>query len=119
MSETNVVVLLSGDLIFASRVRGAAQNAGLEFVIAGNLPQRSDIQWVIVDLATRGGAVDGLMEACQQHCPDAKVLAFGPHVQVAKLEKAKAAGIPHVISRGQFDRALGTLFVNEETKGTD
>lgn len=107
---TPVVVFLSGDLMFASRVRAAAQNKGYEFQLVGTLPDQSDIRWVIVDLATRSGAVDGLMEQCQRVCPDASVLAYGPHVQVAKLEKAKQAGIPAVITRGQFDRSLGTLF---------
>lgn len=107
------VVFLSGDLMFASRVRGAAQAKGLEFKLAGALPDQSGIRWVIVDLATRSGAVEGLMEQCRQQCPDATVLAYGPHVQVAKLEKARQAGIPVVITRGQFDRSLGSLFVPE------
>jgi hypothetical protein len=110
LAEEPAVVFLSGDLMFASRVRGAAEAAGLGFQLTGSLPEDRMIRWVIVDLATRSGSVDGLMQRCQQVCPDAKVLAYGPHVQVAKLEKAKQAGIPVVITRGQFDRSLGSLF---------
>ena len=106
----SAVAFLSGDLMFASRVRGAAESAGLDFHFGGSLPPCDDLDWVIVDLSTRSGAVDGLMQQCQQHCPDAKVIAYGPHVQVARLDKARQAGIPTVITRGQFDRSLSTLF---------
>ena len=109
-AEEPAVVFLSGDLMFASRVRAAAEAAGLDFQLSGSLPEGRLIWWVIVDLATRSGAVEGLMQRCEQVCPDAKVLAYGPHVQVGKLEKAKQAGIPVVITRGQFDRSLGSLF---------
>lgn len=106
-----IAAFLSGDLIFASRVRGAAEANDLEFYFGGSLPDgETDIRFVIVDLATRSGVVDGLMETCAQRCPGAKVMAFGPHVQVARLEKARGAGIPLVITRGQFDRSLATLF---------
>ena len=48
--RSSAVVFLSGDLMFASRVRGAAEAAGLEFHLAGSLPDVDDIEWVIVDL---------------------------------------------------------------------
>jgi hypothetical protein len=111
--EVGAAVFLSGDLMFASRVRAAADAAGVDFQLATSLPDRTDIRWVIVDLATRSGALDGLMDRCRQVCPDATVLAYGPHVQVAKLEKARLAGVPIVLTRGQFDRSLGSLFENE------
>ncbi|MCA9136528.1 MAG: hypothetical protein KDB00_07210 [Planctomycetales bacterium] len=103
-------VLLSGDLMFASRVRGAAEAAGLDFQMAGALPDKQGIEFVIVDLATRSSVVDGLMDSCRRICPQARVIAFGPHVQVARLDDARAAGIPVVLTRGQFDRELGGLF---------
>ncbi|MEO1618325.1 MAG: histidine kinase [Planctomycetota bacterium] len=102
---------MSGDLLFASRVKGAAEAADLRFSLAGKLPAEPEaIAWVIVDLATRAGVVEGLMSQCEQVCPDARVLAYGPHVQVDRLERARSAGIPTVITRGQFDRALPELF---------
>ena len=105
------VVFLSGDLLFASRVRGAAEAAGLRFVLSGKLPEDADpIAWVIVDLATRSGILAGLMDQLNARCPDANVLAYGPHVQTERLENAREAGIPTVITRGQFDRALPELF---------
>lgn len=104
------VVFLSGDLMFASRVRAAAEAADWTFQLAGSLPEEADIALVIVDLSTRSGALDGLMERCHAICPDARVIAYGPHVQVARLDAAKQAGVPIVLTRGQFDRSLSQLF---------
>ena len=108
MADPGSVLFLSGDLIFASRVRAAATANGREFQLSGSLPDEcQDVAFVIVDLSSRSKAVEGLMEACQRHCPDARVLAYGPHVQVARLKAAREAGIPTVLTRGQFDAALG------------
>lgn len=112
--SSDAVVFLSGDLMFASRVRAAAEASDLDFHFGGTVPDiEAEIAWVIVDLATRSGAVDGLAETCQQKCPEAKLVAFGPHVHVARLEKARAAGIPTVLTRGQFDRVLASLFSSD------
>ncbi|TWT98648.1 histidine kinase [Stieleria varia] len=106
------VVFLSGDLMFASRVRAAAQANDLEFVLATQMPtELSEIRFVILDLATRSKLTETLVEQCGQLCPEAKLIAFGPHVQVSRLDAARAAGIPTVMTRGQFDRELaGKLF---------
>jgi hypothetical protein len=109
-SQHRCVVFLSGDLMFASRVRAAAESAGYEFQFASSLPEQGDVAWVVVDLATRSGVVEGLMEQHANVCPGARVVAFGPHVQTGKLEKARQAGIPVVVTRGQFDRSLSSLF---------
>ncbi|MEO1524824.1 MAG: histidine kinase [Planctomycetota bacterium] len=114
VEQVSAVVLLSGDLMFASKVKGAAEAAGYEFHFGGAIPETdSEVMWVIVDLATQSKVVDGLVEVCSEKCPRARLLAFGPHVQVARLEKARAAGIRTVLTRGQFDRSLATLFQSE------
>ena len=105
-----VAVFLSGDLMFASRIKSAAQAAGYEFKMGASVPDCPNIRLVIVDLATRFAAVASLMETCRQCCPDAQVVAFGPHVQTDRLEQARQAGIPSVLTRGKFDRDLGELF---------
>jgi len=105
------VLMLSGDLMFASRVRGAAEAAGYRFQLSGDLPaDASSAAWIVVDLATRSSVVPGLAQRCQAVCPQARIIAYGPHVQVERLETARASGIPTVVTRGQFDRSLSTLF---------
>jgi hypothetical protein len=110
-SRSPAVVFLSCDLIFASRVQGAAENAGLDFVLSGKMPDdAAHARFVVLDLATMSKLSAGLKELCDQACPDAKLIAYGPHVQVAKLDQARSAGIEIVMTRGQFDHALPTLF---------
>ncbi|SMP70645.1 hypothetical protein SAMN06265222_11396 [Neorhodopirellula lusitana] len=109
--STGEVVFLSGDLIFASRVRAAAENGGRPFRLSGNVPEDAgDAAFVVVDLSTRSKVVDGLMALCQQHCPHARVIAYAPHVQIARIKAAREAGIETVLTRGQFDSALAGLF---------
>lgn len=109
--SARVVVMLSGDLIFASRVQSTANAAGLEFRLSGNLPTdlAPTLSHVIIDLSTRSKVVVGLMELCRTHYPDAQVLAYAPHVQVERIRAARAHGVP-VVTRGQFNEKLASLF---------
>lgn len=113
-NRPDCVLFLSGDLIFASRVRAAASQHGREFQLSGSIPSEPvEASHVIVDLSTRSKAVEGLMDACEKFCPRARVIAYGPHVQVARLKAARQAGIPTVLTRGQFDSALGSDLLGE------
>lgn len=121
------VWLLSGDLMFASRVRGAAERVGLRFRLSGSLPSadgtRADStgagggsateerpKYVILDLATRASLTEQVVAWVREHHPGAIVIAYGPHVQAARLKAAREAGIERVMTRAQFDAALATLF---------
>ncbi len=106
------VLMLSGDLMFSSRVKSAVQQAGKQFQLSGSLPEtKSDaIEFVIVDLSTRSGVLAEIAQHCAERCPRAKVIAYGPHVQVDKLEAARQAGIETVMTNGQFNREISNLF---------
>jgi hypothetical protein len=111
-AKPKTVAMLTGDLMFASKVKSAAQSSDWTFVMGGNLPSENtdSIQIVILDLSTRSGLTTKIMEQCQSACPDARVIAYGPHVHVDKLKAAREAGIPHVLTNGQFDAGLSNLF---------
>ena len=111
-SPSGRVVMLSGDLMFASRVRSVAQRLGLVFYFGGNLPQDAldDVRVVVLDLGTRGGLAHTLKGQCEQRCPAAKLIAFGPHVQADKIQRAKASGIELVMTNGQFNQTMHQLF---------
>lgn len=112
-SIPSIVWFISGDLVFASRVRAACEAAGHVFRSTMTVPQPTSdgpIAWVILDLSSRSGVTADLMPACAAVCPDARVIAYGPHVQVPRLRAAREAGIPTVLTRGQFDAALPGLF---------
>lgn len=110
------VWFLSGDLMFASRVRAAAERAGFEFKLSTLLPEPVDdqameaIRYVILDLSTRSSLSPTIVATCDRVCPHAKLVAYGPHVQIGRLKAAREAGIPTVMTRGQFDQVMSRLF---------
>lgn len=110
---TGSVVMLSGDLMFASRVGAAAKRAGFGFHFGGALPEGNleHVRFVVLDLSTRSGLVSSIGALCKQRCPQAKLIAYGPHVQVDRLNEARAAGITGVMTNGQFNAQLHELFV--------
>lgn len=109
---TSTVLLMSGDLMFASRVRGPAEAAGHRFMFSGSLPAEPDdsLAFVILDLSTQGSKAATLVDQCQAICPQAKTIAFGPHVDVQLLRTAREAGFDLVMPRSQFVQSLGALF---------
>ncbi len=106
------VWFFSGDLLFASRVQSAAQRSGRPFSLLGKWPESwpSDPAWIIVDLATRAGASTEVAQQAAATAPAAVTIAYGPHVQPARLSKARQDGFSSVLTRGQFDAVLPTLF---------
>ncbi len=121
MGDSQVVLFLSGDLMFASRVRAAAERSGLVFRLAGSLPEQpagdesppESVRFVVLDLATRGSLVAESVQWASQQSPVPQVIAYGPHVQAGRLRAAREAGIQRVMTRSQFDSRLGTLFAAE------
>ncbi|KAA1259486.1 hypothetical protein LF1_20200 [Rubripirellula obstinata] len=109
---SRTVAMLTGDLLFASKVKSAAQAAGWTFYMGGNLPAENadDIKIVILDLSTRSGLTEKIISQSQAACPDARVIAYGPHVQVDKLKAAREAGIQTVLTNGQLDASVAELF---------
>jgi hypothetical protein len=105
------VLMLSGDLMFASKVKSAAARVGRPFQLSGAVPDEplDSLAFVILDLATRGKLLPRIVEDCRARCPQAQLIAFGPHVQVDALAAARRAGVPTVMTNGQFDRALSSM----------
>ena len=106
------VLFLSSDLVFSSRVKSAATAAGYGFRVGASLPQDGlgSIRYVVLDLSTKSGLVPDFVDQAAQNCPEAELIAYGPHVHEAKLAAAKEAGIPLVLTQGQFSSKLPQLF---------
>lgn len=111
-SSTRAVWFFSGDLLFASRVESAAVRSGRLFSLMGKWPETWSAPpgWIIVDLATRFGASSEVIQKTLELFPDTHTIAFGPHVQPARLSKARQDGFENVLTRGQFDSMLPGLF---------
>tara|TARA_R110002111_G_scaffold157321_2_gene223909 strand:+ start:130 stop:471 length:342 start_codon:yes stop_codon:yes gene_type:complete len=112
MNSRGMVAMLSGDLLFASKVKSTAESAGWTFYMGGNLPAENTqaIRFVILDLSTRSGLTTKIAKQCVAACPEARLIAYGPHVHVEKLKAAREAGIGTVLTNGQFDAGLVSLF---------
>ncbi|MGV3486873.1 MAG: histidine kinase, partial [Planctomycetaceae bacterium] len=88
---------------------------GLMFSLLSRWPESpvSAPRWIIVDLATKSGASQEICNLARTHFPDVPCLAFGPHVQAARLSQARAVGFDPVLTRSQFDSRLPTIFQTE------
>lgn len=102
-------ILLSGDLMLASQVSGAAsrvscalQNVAHAESLLSSLRERP-CDLAIIDLTTPGldiGRLVSSLRALEQ--PPKHIIAFGPHVQTGRLTHAQEAGCDEVLTRGQF-----------------
>jgi DNA-binding NarL/FixJ family response regulator len=116
-------ILLSPDLMFSSRVLGAAKSIGLPLKIvpaitglAGSLT--AETRLLIIDLTIPALDLVQIMQSVREQSPSARVIAFGPHVDEAALAAAGAAGC-EVMTRGQFQREYAALLqaAKEPTAG--
>ena len=105
------LLFLTTDLMFSSRVAGAAARLGLpvrtaetaaallELTTAADQPPL-----VLLDLNTPGVDPVELVPALRAAAnPPRAVVAYGPHVHEERLAAATAAGCDVVLSRGQFN----------------
>ena len=91
----NVVAFVT-DLMDRSKVQSAVE--GITFARDPAAAAGADV--VIVDLARFADAVAEIRE----QAPDARIVAFGPHVDDALLRGATEAGADVVLARSQFFR---------------
>ena len=107
-----MILFLTDDLTFPFRVRGAAQPLGVELKTvraseAANTP--GEFALVIIDLPAAGPEVVAVIKLVRERWPTARTVGFGPHVDVALLEKAQAAGCELVLPRSQFAQRLNEI----------
>ena len=111
------VIALAVDLMFAARIRGAAETAGVEVVLVRSAdtalhaaaecrPRR-----IFIDLDARGVDAAGLIAALKAD-PQTRtidVVAFVAHVNESAIAAARAAGADRVLARSAFVRELASL----------
>lgn len=107
------VVLISGDLMFTSKVTGTARALGRSAQVCLDAQKAAelagtDTHWVLVDLG--GRITPSEMAALRQDLPaSTRLLAFGSHVDVERLGAARAAGCDPVLARSEFTARLAEL----------
>ncbi len=111
-----MIALLTNDLMFQSRVSGAAKNAAKTLIVdrsveglAGRCVDKNSVQVTLIDLSFAGVDLQDAIPALKKEFPNTKVIAFGPHVDIDRLEQAELAGADKVMTRGQFDRDLQSI----------
>lgn len=125
-SSSDTILLVTGDLMLASQAEGAARRAGTKLIVAGGTDEAvtaHDVHQtgcVYLDLSLSGLDVKRLVDALRAaDNPPATIAAFGPHVQQARLERARQAGCDRTLSRGQFHREMEQLFSGGEASSAD
>lgn len=119
----SVVLFLSSDLMFSSRVLGAAKQLGVDLQLVtkpSDLPSRltSDCRLLLIDLAQPQLEVSAAITALRQIAPAAQSVAFGSHVDTASLAAAKEAGCDVVLSRSQFQNQYAGLLRDFAAQGS-
>jgi hypothetical protein len=106
-----MILLLTRDVFFASKVTGTAQQLGLraETVMTLELLRErianGDVTGVILDLGSGIAPADIVAAAT----PRPKLIAFGAHVDSAALQTAQDAGFDDVMPRSRFSATLPEL----------
>lgn len=110
------IVYLTNDLMFSSRVSGAAQTSGAELRVVGSaaelldaLASHQDTRLVLLDLSFPGLNLADLLPKIRSAATAATVIAYGPHVHEQKLAEAANAGCDQVFSKGQFSSTIAEL----------
>ncbi len=117
-----MVIYLTRDLMFSSRVRPVVAQRDLKLVIVAspadvtqklaNAPaaEPPTAYWFIVDLKaiTQPSDLGPLLTQVRTALADVplRTLAYGPHVHVEMLQAATDAGFDTVMTQGQFDRGF-------------
>ena len=111
-----MIGFLTKDLIFQSRVSGAAKLAGQQLVCAFNvellkskIPTDGKVPLVIIDLTLPGLDIGSVGTELRASFPNSKLVAYAPHVAEDAIGTARDSTFDMVLTRGQFDRMFSQL----------
>jgi len=112
-SNNETVLLVGQNLFFLGRVEVQAEPLGYDVQWAKTQSAFSEFSasrlpaLILVDLEGDESIwTDVLEEINHQEGTRAKVVAFGPHEDVAMLERARNLGCDLVLNKGEFNRDL-------------
>ena len=115
-SSKGAVLLVGQNLFFLGRIEAAAEPLGYEVRRATteaafrNQLDGAPPDLILVDLEGDEATWVGALEVLKERKPVAtQVIAFGPHEQVATLERARALGCDLVLNKGEFNRDLAKI----------
>jgi len=106
------VLALVGDLIFESRIRGAARGSS---AVVHAVRTKGDLltsvdrcapHLVLLDLNVLGADTTASVAQLRQAAGHARIIGFASHVDAELMDRAKAAGADDVMPRSRFDAEL-------------
>ncbi len=108
------IVFLSSDLMFSSRVMGAAKAMGASVQLVADpasLPDKltADCRLALIDLSLERLNLPAAVSAIRAGVPAARIIAYGAHVEHGKLADAADAGCDQVLTRNQFNQQYAEL----------
>ncbi len=110
-NATPTALLISRDFLFSSKVTGTAAALGLQAVVVADVADlaaklaATPCRCVIVDLSLPGLKVVDVVSALPAENRPA-VIAFGAHVDTARLQEAHKAGCDEVMPRSKLSATL-------------
>ena len=110
MNET--VLVVCDDLLFWSRIQGAAQAAGVPVRRVDGPPVPGPVRLVLVDLSVKSLDPFACAESWKRAPEPPELIAFGSHVDLEALSRARKAGFDRVLTRSAFVRELPALLTH-------
>lgn len=113
--RSRTIIAAVNDLMFGSRIRAAAQQAGVSAVFVRSPDElaagAAQADLILLDLETRWLDAPASIAVLKADAATASVpiVAFGSHVDGAALLAARAAGADRVLARSAFVKALPDL----------
>jgi DNA-binding NarL/FixJ family response regulator len=108
------IVFLSSDLMFGSRVVGAVRALGAPLLLVSRMGELKGklspgCRLVMVDLGLDGLDLSEVVTVVRAAAAEARIVAYGAHVNEAALAAASQAGCDQVLTRGQFHNQYAEL----------
>lgn len=115
MTGSGKVLLTTGDVLFWAGVHAAAKAAGVEAIRIGDEASmekafaEGGVRLVIADLAAPGIDVLAWAPRWKGADPAPRLIAYGSHVDVERMARAREAGFDEVMPNSRFHREYRDL----------
>ena len=118
-SSKGAVLLVGQNLFFLGRIEAAAEPLGYQVRRATteaafrNQLEGTPPDLILVDLEGDESTWVGALDVLKESRPvSTRLIAFGPHEQVATLEQARVLGCDLVLNKGEFNRDLAKILAD-------
>ena len=111
----DTIVLVGQNLFFLGRVETLAESQGVEVLSAPNEAAfrrhlaRQRPALVLVDLEGDASVWESAVKEVAADKGSTRVVAFGPHEDLATMDRARELGCDLALSKGAFNRDLGKI----------